>query len=251
MARKSAVRVTPSTVNVFRDLGFWKDRIPDWNHMYDIYPQHIIQSGMQRAWEKGHVSLEICGTFLNWRDTQGYDSLDVEYLFAEALKWHISSFNAKSSSVPEEWMPMVNDWLRKMGYRFVLRKFAYPSMVSPYGQLPFSSWWVNKGVAPCYRDFQLALRLKNENRALVLVTGADIRTWLPGDAVCDDKVYLPLDLAEGEYDLQLGIVDRQNREPAVRLAVEGRAPDGWYTLGRITVKEGSYPVSARQVVDNP
>ena len=66
---------------------------------------------------------------------------DVDYIIDQSLKWHISSFNAKSSPVPVEWKPQVDRWLKKMGYRFVLRKFTYPNEISSSGQLAFTSWW--------------------------------------------------------------------------------------------------------------
>jgi hypothetical protein len=233
------------------DLGFWKDRVRDWAHMFDVYPQQIIRSGMAEAWRRGPVSLEICGTFLGWRDKQGYGEKEVRYIFDQALKWHVSSFNAKSSPVPREWKPLVDDWLRKMGYRLVLRKLAYPARVQPNGALPFETWWENKGVAPCYEDFALALRLVGPKRTLVRLTDARIPSWLPGDALYDGRVFLPRDVPEGPYELQLGIVDRETREPRVRLAIEGRAPDGWYPIGPITVEEGSYPVTTERDLDTP
>jgi hypothetical protein len=122
-----------------------------------------------------------------------------------------------------------------MGYRYVLRKFTYPSVVRPHGELKFTSWWENKGVAPCYRDFVLALRLRNESSSELLPTEADIRTWLPGDIVYDDQVFLPLALPEGEYDLELGLLDSRTRQPRIRLAIAGRMADGWYPLGKISV----------------
>jgi len=117
--------------------------------------------------------------------------------------------------------------------------------------LPFTSWWENKGVAPCYRSFPLALRLVGDRRTEVLVTDADITSWLPGDSLFDDRVFLPPDLPEGEYEVQLGIVDQQTREPRVRLAIEGRNEEGWYPMGTISVEEGPYPVGVERDLDTP
>ena len=233
------------------DLGFWKERLRDWSHMFDVYPQQIIESGMADAWREAPVSLEICGTFLSWRDKQGYGEKEVRYIFDQALKWHVSSFNAKSSPVPPEWKPLVDEWLKRMGYRLVLRKLTYPARVQPGGALPFKTWWENKGVAPCYEDFALALRLVGEARTLVRLTDARVPAWLPGDILHDGRIFLPQDLPEGSYELQLGIVDRQTGEPKVRLAIEGRTRDGWYTLGPIRVERGSYPVSVERDLDTP
>lgn len=217
------------------DMGFWRRTRGDWSHMLDAYPQDIIRSGMEEAWRKAHVTLEICGTFLRWRDTEGYDEAVVRAIFDQALRWHVSSFNAKSSPVPAEWRPLVDEWLKKMGYRFVLRKFTYPAQVPANGKLAFTSWWVNRGVAPSYKAYPLALRLKGTERSQVLVTDADIRNWLPGDNLYDDAVFVPGDLPPGRYELQIGLLDPARAAPQVKLAIAGLQQDGWYTLGEIAV----------------
>ena len=191
---------------------------------------------MKDAWKKAPVSLEICGTFLRWKDTEGYNREDVKYIFDQCLKWHISSFNAKSSPVPEEWSDLVNDWLRKMGYRFVLRRFSYPESIAPNEKLSFTSWWENKGVAPCYKKFLLAIRLKNQNTKAVMITDADITEWMPGDNLYDNSIFIPPDMPAGEYQIQIAIVDNQSHKPKVMLAIDGRDPEGWYNVGIINVK---------------
>jgi photosystem II stability/assembly factor-like uncharacterized protein len=211
-----------------------------WCHMFDAYPEAVASFGIQEAWRKGPVSLEACWVMQGWK-IRGWD---IDYIVEQSLKWHISSFNNKSSAVPEEWWPQVRYWLNKMGYRFVLRRFTYPEVVAPHGKLEFTSWWENKGVAPCYRQFPLALRLRGEKRTEVLLTDADIRNWLPGDAVYDDAVFIPADLPAGRYDLQIGVLDPQTRRPKVKLAIEGIDGEGWYTLGGITVSSPASPSSA-------
>jgi len=192
---------------------------------------------MSEAWKKAPVTMEICGTFLRWMNKQKYTKENVKYIFDQALKWHVSSFNAKSSPVPEEWQPLVDDWLKKMGYRFVLRKFTYPEVVKPQGRIAFTTWWENKGVAPIYKNFKFALRLTNAKRTEVLITDANILQWLPGDIVYDDNVFLPLDMPEGNYSLELAIVSPDTHEPKVKLAISGKNEDGWYPMGKIQVKK--------------
>ena len=222
-------------VDCLGDLGFWAEEQDGFTHMYDVYPQDIINHGMQDAWKKAPVSLEVCSTIKGWKEKHGYDINEVRFIIDESLKWHISSFNNKSSGIPEEWWPEINRWLKKMGYRFVLRKFTYPEMVKTNQRLYFTSWWDNKGVAPCYKDYPLALRLKNGEDTRVLITGADIREWLPGDNLYDDAVFIPPDISSGDYDLQIGIIDPLTSEPSIKLAIEGTEQDGWNTLGKITI----------------
>ena len=216
-------------VDCLGDMGGFS---PTWCHMCDYYPQAIINFGMKDAWKKAPVTLEVCWVMQHWKD-KGWD---VDYIIGQSLKWHISSFNAKSSPVPKAWWPQVNRWLNKMGYRFVLRKLTYPSVVKPGGGLRFTSWWENKGVAPCYRRFRLALRLKDARRNVILPTGADLRSWLPGDNLHDGSVVVPAETPEGPYQLQLGVLDERTDRPKVKLAIAGREPDGWYTMGKIQLK---------------
>ncbi|MGE5645657.1 MAG: DUF4832 domain-containing protein [Acidobacteriota bacterium] len=216
-------------VDCLGDMGGFQKT---WNHMYDLYPQQIIRLGLEDAWKTRPVTMEVCWVMQQWKN----NNWDVDYIIDQSLKWHISSFNAKSSAVPDEWWPQVNRWLKKMGYRFVLRKFTYPASVGPNEKLAFTSWWENKGVAPIYRNYLLALRLSNAQKTTVLKTGADIRKWLPGDAIYDDAVFVPNNMPAGEYDFSLALLDPATDQPKVKLAIAGVEPDGWYKLGRITVR---------------
>lgn len=214
-------------VDCLGDMGGFN---PNWNHMEDSYPQGIINFGMRDAWKKAPVSLEVCWVMGKWRN----EGWDVDQIIDESLKWHISSFNAKSSAVPQEWQPSVERWLKKMGYRLVLRKFTYPEWAEPNGPLPFTSWWENKGVAPCYKPVRLALRIGSPDYQKTFLTDADVTSWLPGDNLYDSQAFLPIDLAPGDYQLDLAIVD-ETHKPKVRLAIEGRLDDGWYRLGSIKI----------------
>jgi hypothetical protein len=138
--------------------------------------------------------------------------------------------------VPKEWWPQVNRWLKKMGYRFVLRKFTYPATVQPGGTLEFTSWWENKGVAPCYRPFRMALRLKSDTDHFIVPIETNLRDWLPGDNLCDRAVVVPTGVPKGQYDLEIGILDPTADLATVKLAIAGRTPDGWYRMGTIEVK---------------
>jgi len=217
-------------VDCLGDMGGFS---PTWSHMNDYYPQAIINFGVEDAWKRAPVTLEVCWVMQHWKD-MGWD---VDHIIDESLKWHISSFNAKSSPVPEDWKPSVDRWLKRMGYRFVLRKFTYSATLKAGDRLSFTSWWDNKGVAPCYKEFPLALRLKADQRTEVILTQANIRTWLPGDNLYDDAVVIPSEMPAGEYELQIGIVDPLSKEPRVKLAISGRDPDGWYPLGKIKITD--------------
>jgi len=69
----------------------------------------------------------------------------------------------------------------------------------------------------------------------ILLTNADISSWLPGDSLYDSSVYLPAELDPGMYELDLAIIDEELK-PRVKLAVEGLLEDGWYHLGSVEVE---------------
>ena len=203
------------------------------NHMTDLYPESIVGSGLQNAWKKAPVMMEACWVMQKWED----EGWDVNYIIDQAIKWHISSFNAKSSAVPKDLWPEVNRWLKHMGYRFALRRFAYPAVIGPNRKIAFTSWWENDGDAPCYRKFPLALRLSNKEASTVMITDADIRKWMPGDNLYNNSAFIPANLPDGEYQLSIAIVDPATRKPAIKLAIQGIDADGWYALGNVKVHQ--------------
>jgi hypothetical protein len=82
----------------------------------------------------------------------------------------------------------------------------------------------------------LAFRLGSPGHSAVVRTDADVRKWLPGDAVFEHPVFVPADLAAGDYELSVALLDPVTLQPAIRLGIQGRDSDGWYRLGKIHVK---------------
>ncbi len=220
---------------------------PFWCHMLDYYPQQIILCGLQDAWKKAPVSMEVCWVIQHWMD-MGWD---VDYIIDQSLKWHISSFNAKSSPVPKEWEPNINRWLKKMGYRLALRKFSCPQIAKPGSKFTFTTWWENLGVAPCYKDFKFALRLTCKDKSEIFVTDANIRDWLPGDSLYQGQIDIPVNMPEGIYELDYALVDKNTLEPKVQLAVEGRKNDGWYALGHVEMQHELEPPVVKYDIEPP
>src|SRR6185437_7639720 len=124
-----------------------------------------------------------------------------------------------------------------MGYRYALRRFSYPATIGPDRKIAFTSWWENQGNAPCYRKFAFALRLNNGKQTAIMLTNADIRTWMPGDNLYNNSVFIPADLPDGDYTVSVAIVDPATRQPKVKLAIEGVGPDGWYLMGKVKVQQ--------------
>ena len=214
-------------------LDCWGDlggRNRNMMHMLDLYPQQVVRAGVEEVWRRSPVSLETCGTPLSWKQW-GYTDKQLQYIFDQALRWHASSINIKSTAIPPEWKPAFREFEKRIGYRFSLRRLEYPSSARAGAMLPVSMWWLNAGVAPVYGEYWLAVRIGD---AVVRVP-VDLRKWLPGDAVFDGPLYVPEEVKPGRQRLQIAILSPRTGQPAIRLAIEGRQPDGWYDVGAIDI----------------
>ena len=209
-----------------------------WCHMLDFYPQQIVRARIADVWQRSPVSLETCWVPGYWLK-QGWD---VDYILGQALRWHVTSVNIKSSAIPPAWNKQFEAFQKRMGYRFILRRLEYPKVVKTGRMMPVHMWWLNAGVAPVYRDYWLAVELRppsgsvERNRSVILRVPVDVRKWLPGDAVFDGTLYVPETLTHGIYSFRIGLLDPRTGEPSIRLAIRGRASDGWYDLGSIGVE---------------
>ncbi len=201
-------------------------------HMLDLYPQQVVKAHAEDIWKRSPVSLETCGVPADWKQ----NGFDLNYIFYQALRWHATSINIKSTAIPAEWKPQFDDFQKKIGYRFVLRKLEYPSSVRAGRMAMFRMWWLNAGVAPVYRGYVMAFEFHSPGESRIVRTDADVRKWLPGDAVFEDSIHVPGDLKPGAYRVRLALLDPGTLTPAIRLAIEGRLEDGWYDLGGITVE---------------
>ncbi|MBB6694573.1 DUF4832 domain-containing protein [Cohnella xylanilytica] len=127
-----------------------------------------------------------------------------------------------------------------MGYRFVLEAATHAKKASLGTNLVVGLRWNNKGVAPFYEAWPLALALVDSQGRLAAdsvrtVDNTDIRRWLPGRTGVLADYKLPQGLATGEYTLAVAILDPATGKPGVHLGIEGERSDGWTELDRIQI----------------
>ena len=219
-----------------RDIGFRVDCLGDmggfhgakvWSHMQDYYPMNIENFGMHDAWRRGPVLFEACWHMNDWFRS----GWDIDYIIDESLKWHISSFQSKQTTVPEAWKDKVAAWVRKMGYRFELRR---AKAGTDGDQLKLELLWCNTGSAPCYNKWPVIIRLRNDSGSQEWTLGEDIRNWLPDeDHIL--KAELTVNLPTGEYEVSAGIDTGVTELGRLNLAIEDRDESGMYPLGTVTV----------------
>ena len=215
-------------------LDCWGDlggRGKNMMHMLDLYPQQVVRTGIQDVWRRSPVSLETCGTPLSWKQW-GYTDKQLQSIFDQALRWHATSINIKSTAIPAEWKPAFREFEKKIGYRFVLRRLEYPSTAAAgdhdAGQHVVVERRRRAGV---WRILARACASTTPSSRVPV----DVRKWLPGDAVFDGTLFVPESVKPGKQRVQVAMLSPRTGQPAIRLAIEGRQPDGWYDVGTIEI----------------
>ncbi len=212
-------------VDCLGDMGGFHGK--EWSHMQDYYPMNIENFDMHDAWEKGPVLFEACWHMNDWY----LSGWDIDYIIQESLKWHISSYNSKQTTVPLEWRDAVEQWVKRMGYRLELRR-AQAGVED--GKLHVKLLWCNTGVAPCYEAYPIIVKVKSAEHQQCWRLQEDIRAWLPDeDHLTRDE--LSLELPGGDYELSVGIDTCIDKIGMLNLAIEGRNEEGFYPIGRLTV----------------
>ncbi|MCG2660542.1 MAG: DUF4832 domain-containing protein, partial [Kiritimatiellae bacterium] len=204
-----------------------------WNHMYDYYPMQVVKADALEAWKRSPVIFETCWVPRHWHNNRW----DINWIIRQGLKYHASVLMTKSSPIPREWNKPFNDFIKRMGYRFVLRQMMTPAKVKRGGFLWYYLWIENIGVAPLYRKYRLAFRLTQGKTREIVVSPSDVTRWLPGDIWLDEKRPLPESLKPGRVDVDVAIIGETSPEPKVRFAIETVRSDGWHPLMTIEIEE--------------
>ena len=225
-----------------------------WCHMRKGYPTWIKQAAVHDAWKTAPVAWESCWDMRRWVK----ENWPLRFIFNYALAVHGSYLNNKSAPLPEgeSIRPEIERFLRRLGYRLVLKELSHPAKASAGGKLALAMKWQNVGSAPCYRPYRLAYRLASGGGTQKIVASkVAVNKWLPGSvelftkkffdggwelpkgeiAEVADTIPLPADMPAGVYRLSLTVVGEASAEPVIRLGIKGRTEDGWYPLSEIEV----------------
>ncbi len=225
-----------------------------WCHMRMAYPKMLPEANAVDTWKTAPVAWETCWDARKWVD----EGWSLRYIFNYALALHGSVINNKSAPLPEgkSIRPEVERFLRRLGYRLVLKELKHPKRIKPGETLMLAMKWQNTGSAPCYQPYRLAYRLTDsQGLHQVFVGNVTVDQWLPGEIelfteeffkepadlppgeIVDvaDSIRLPDDLSPGSYKLSIGVVSEKDTEPIVQLGIQGRSKDGWYPLSTMTI----------------
>jgi hypothetical protein len=233
------------------DLGGFSK---NWNHTRNAYPQMLPGAQAMDVWQTAPIAWETCWDMRKWM----LEDWSLRYIFNYALALHASYINNKSAPLPvsDEVRPELERFLRRLGYRLVLKELTHPVSIRPGEELRLAMKWQNAGSAPCYKPYRLAYRLTDgASHHHVLPGSVTVNRWLPGSvdlfteafmqappelppgpvAEVADRVHVPVDVPPGEYTLAMGVVGPDTLRPVVQLGIQGRAADGWYPLSKLVI----------------
>lgn len=219
----------------FGDLGIWlnpKSREKfQFNHMYDYYPQSVVECGALDTWRTAPLTFESCGVPMTWYN-KGFD---IDFIVQQGLKFHGTVLMPKSTALPGPWWDKLERFCNDLGYRFVIRQLFCDGSVNRGGPWEFGCWIENVGVAPIAYRYDFALRFTQGRRSeVVTFKEHDIRAWLPGDAYVHETIPLPGSLEPGTVEIHAALLDAAGK-PKVRFAVEESDAEGWVALDTIEV----------------
>ena len=209
-------------INERHPVGLRADCVGDMvSHMFEQYPRVFCEFG--ELWKRAPINLEVCWVIDHWL-RKGWD---IDYIIEESLKWHITSFNEKSASIPDEVRGKVDEWIKRMGYRFAIRTVDYPHRAEGGDMLHIVLFLENRGVAPIYHKYPFVLRLSTDGENYDFDTGIDITKLMPGGYKFDIEIMLPYKIKGGKYSLLAGITDGKTQ---VLFATDAPRVDGFTLL---------------------
>ena len=104
-----------------------------------------------------------------------------------------------------------------------------------YKGLNVSLSWINEGIAPFYKNWEVYLYLFDSDGKEVLKTQIDLalNTILDKDAAVVSETTIPIStLEEGVYDIGIAIIDPLTNKPGLSLAMENTRNDRIFLLGQ-------------------
>ena len=215
-------------ISAMRQIGWRADGLGSPRHMKEIYPERL-KSLNKDIWKIAPVSFESYWWISEWYR----HNWDIDEIIEFTLSQHVSTFNTKS--FPIQWVlkDKIESWLKKMGYRFVLKETTAPDSAKVGGKLTLTLSVENKGVAPIYNDIPLKLYIESDEICYELISGIDVGKWLPGVYTEEFTVSLPKEMKAGKYSLKLGINDG---DKFVRFANTDICGDGGIYIGETIIE---------------
>ena len=207
-------------------------------HMKDLYPQQLARGGAlaERVADEARGARDLLECPEQWHQWK----YPLEPILDQALRWHASTINLKSSKIPDDWKAAFDEFQKRIGYRFVLKKLDYPSEVS-------------RGIDG--RREHVVVQCRRRARLSAVHAGpGDRRHRDPARrrhpamaarrSVYENTIAVPSDVAPGRYPVRVALLDPASRQ-AGDTARDRRTAAGRLVSGRRDHGELRWPGQRR------
>ena len=211
----------------------------NWNLMTRYLQLPRMYPSVGEAWKTRPVAFESCGTMETWLEA----GRDIEFIYSVCLELHTSILNNKSSSIPPQWWPATEKFLKRMGYRLVVRLFRHEKYLEPGDTLHIEMQLDNIGVAPPYRAYKPVFEIRQageRRKSTILIskeTDWNVLKWLPGRHQYATILIIPKNAEPGRYNVYFALLDPYENTPVIKLAVEGKDAQDWYSWSSLEIVE--------------
>jgi hypothetical protein len=221
-------------INNYPKLGLRRDCLG-----YPEFMDSHTWSKVQNQWQKAPFITETC--YIS-SGSGGFDlalSQVSKYHIAMVSGHNMQSYNTLTSSVQST----LRQVYKTAGYRIQLQNITLPSAIDPGASFSVTSNWLNTGVTPLYKPWNIMLQLRNDSGTAAWQghLAFDLQKLLPTESTpvaATDTFTLPPTIPTGVYTVALQINDPDNYYKPLNLAIYGRQTDGSYILGQIAVSPG-------------
>ena len=189
------------------------------------------------VWKTAIITGEFCGSDVGAEEGTT-ERFELNYQFIQQTHWSfIGPAGGMLTPQDEQHRQNLDQLLKKLGYRFVLKKVEHPAEVTAGNEVTIKITIENKGVAPFYFNWPLVIYFmdQDEQEVFTHTTSIDIRSWLPGERISQESFTIPASLVSGEYDIKLAIHDPDINKPAIRFANTNRDAQGRYLVSKLKV----------------
>ncbi|HEV7585602.1 MAG TPA: DUF4832 domain-containing protein [Solirubrobacteraceae bacterium] len=226
----------PAAIRAYPSVGFHFDNIgavapADGNNLPYLAPGGAAEE--MSAWERWKTA-PVISEWWNLPDAT------VATARASTEEWHVSALGSGNvqTSVLAGRQAEYQELLKRAGFREQLDRLEV-SPLKPGRTAVFTSSWENVNVAPTYDPWELRYELRSRGRVVWSGPSAfDMRRLLPTEGTpvkASDTFVLPASLPTASYTLAVHVIDPTGTVAPMRLADEGRTPDGAYAIGTVKV----------------
>lgn len=225
-------------VNWYLDhnLNTWSVSHP---HFYDpLYKTKPIVFELQHYREVKRDS--------NWLGKNGSDTIPkYGYSGAHIMRKAIETMHATYigfHGYAEDWLAdnpdLTNELANLCGYWYFPEKATFPKKLKN-GENTISISWLNKGVAPAYKEFGIVFRLESKKGDVVIdfpIDNSGNRDWMPGIVSTQNYTLLLTDKTKAEYILKFRLVlktEDNARGIDIGLSKSLIDKDGFVELGEV------------------